>query len=221
MQRVIRLEVEIAADERGLGQEVGLERVAGHLGHRPQPRVRVAVGVDVAQRLDLARALLRRVVLEMGGDHAHVTERRLHDGFDGNPRHALHPWIHRERQQMAERLRHRQARQDHVAEAPSPAVLPRMVRTDAGDGRVLRQQRAEGCELVLVGRARQARIGEVVGDLLQAQHVEVGEAPRLGDDARRIDAPVDAAAPLGVPGDENHERGASGSKAMSNKAGGS
>ena len=47
-------------------------------------------------------------------------------------------------------------------------------------------------------------VREIVGDFLQAEHVEVGDALRLGDDARRIDAAVDATAPLHVPGEDLH-----------------
>ncbi len=59
-------------------------------------------------------------------------------------------------------------------------------------------------ELVFAGAAAEPRVGEVVGDLLQAQHVEIGDALRLGDDARRIDGEVHAAAPLHVPRHQLH-----------------
>ena len=48
------------------------------------------------------------------------------------------------------------------------------------------------------------RVGEIGSDLLQAQDVEIGDALRLGHDARGIDASIHAAAPLGVPGHDNH-----------------
>src|SRR5262249_207417 len=59
-------------------------------------------------------------------------------------------------------------------------------------------------ELIVVVVPREARIRKIVGDLLQAKDVEVRESARFVDDAARIDAAVDAAAPLHVPGDELH-----------------
>src|SRR4029453_86063 len=79
-----------------------------------------------------------------------------------------------------------------------------MVHGNGGNRNVTRQQRRDRRELVLARAAGKSRVGKIVGDLLQAQHVEVGEALRLGDDPRRIHAAVDAAAPLRVPGDDLH-----------------
>ena len=79
-----------------------------------------------------------------------------------------------------------------------------MIDRDAADRRIAGQERREHRELVLAGASRKARMREVVGDFLQAQHVEVGELLRLGDDPRRIDAAVDAPAPLHVPRDQYH-----------------
>ena len=79
-----------------------------------------------------------------------------------------------------------------------------MVDRHAADRRESGQQRRERRELVLARAAGKARMREVVRDLLQAQHVEIGELLRLGDDPRRIDAAVHTAAPLHVPRDQYH-----------------
>ena len=46
--------------------------------------------------------------------------------------------------------------------------------------------------------------GDVVRHFLHAEHVEVGEGPGFAHDAREIDASIEAAAPLDIPGDELH-----------------
>jgi hypothetical protein len=66
------------------------------------------------------------------------------------------------------------------------------------------QQRRECGELVFIGVAGESRIGKVVGDLLQAQDVEIGELFRRGDDPRRVDAAIDTPAPLHIPRDQYH-----------------
>ena len=83
-----------------------------------------------------------------------------------------------------------------------PPAFGRMIDRDAADRRETRQQRRKHRELVFAGAARKARIRKIVGDLLQAQHVEVGELLRGGDDARGVDATVHTPAPLHVPGDQ-------------------
>ena len=91
---------------------------------------------------------------------------------------------------------------------PGYAAVPGVAVDQPGrDGRrrrVAGKKCPEPRELVFVGVAGEPRIRKVVGDLLQAQHVEVGELPRLGDNARRIDAAIDTATPLDVPLDELH-----------------
>ena len=52
--------------------------------------------------------------------------------------------------------------------------------------------------------ARVPRSSGKLSDLLQAQHVEIGDAPRVGHDAGEVAAPIDAESPLDVPGDELH-----------------
>jgi 3-deoxy-D-manno-octulosonate 8-phosphate phosphatase KdsC-like HAD superfamily phosphatase len=74
----------------------------------------------------------------------------------------------------------------------------------AGNAGVPGQQRGQRGELVGVVVAVEQRRREIVRHLLQAQHVEVREAARLGDDPRGVDAAVVAAAPLDVPGEEAH-----------------
>ena len=101
-------------------------------------------------------------------------------------------------------LLHRQARKDHVAEAPSPAVFCRLIDRHARHGGVTGQQRGEQGELIFARAAAEIGIGEVVGDFLNAQNIEIGEPLRFGHDACRIDAQVDAAAPLNVPRQKLH-----------------
>src|ERR1700687_3928022 len=87
---------------------------------------------------------------------------------------------------------------------PTRSVVPGMVDPDSGNRDVTRQQRGDGGELVLAGTPREARVRKIGGNLLQAQDVEIGEPLRLAHDPRRIDAAVDAAAPLRVPRDDLH-----------------
>jgi len=137
----------------------------------------------------------------MGGHHPHRPERRHHHSFDEAPRH-VPGVVCLPRQRPAQDLSDGVTRQHHVAEALAPAVLVRNVERDAFDRRVAGHEPRELRELVRA--ARPAQLREVVGHLLQAQHVEIGEAARVGDDAGEVAAPVRAEAPLDVPGDELH-----------------
>jgi hypothetical protein len=103
---------------------------------------------------------------------------------------------------MAPRAAERQARQDHVAEALARAAGAGNVDAPADNRLVLRQLAAERRGLVLAAAARQ--VGEPRGDLLQAGDIGVGDAAKLGGDARRIDHAVEAAAPLDIPADYAH-----------------
>jgi hypothetical protein len=161
-------------------------------------------GVDRAQRLDLRRTLAKRVVLEMRRDHADVAYIRSYDCLDRDARHARDFMIGRIGKQVPIRLQHRKARQDHVAETTSRSVRSQLVDRHARNRGVAGQQRGEHGELVFPVAAGEERIREVVGNLLQAKDVEVGDALRVGDYARGIDLLVDAAAPLDIPGDELH-----------------
>ena len=157
------------------------------LGDRGVARIRVALRVDRAQRVDLRHALHRRVVLEMRRDHAHVAERRAHDRLERDARHAGNAGVGRIGQQVAIDLLHRQPREDHVAEAPAAAVASAGWSTATPGNRPCSPAAAPRAAANWSSPALPAElgIGEVVGDLLQAEHVEVGEALRLGDDARR------------------------------------
>src|SRR5438309_8494984 len=84
------------------------------------------------------------------------------------------------------------------------ALLVRHVDDGSGHGCVSWQARRDLRELILAPASRQTRIGKVVGDLLQAKDIEIGDGQGVLDDAPRIDLAIDAAAPLGVPGDELH-----------------
>ena len=83
--------------------------------------------------------------------------------------------------------------------------IGRLVDRHARHRRVARQQRRELRELVLAGAAREPR-REVVGDSPAGTARRNPRSPRLGDDARRVDDAVDAAAPLDIPRDELHQR---------------
>ncbi len=132
VQRVDRLEIEVAGDDRRRRPQIRVERSARRVGDRPPLRVRAALGVDRAQRLDLRGALHLRIPLEVRRDHAHLAERRDDRGLDRDARHAVDAGLDRERQQVAEHLPHRQPRCDQVAEVPAPTVFRRMVDGDAG-----------------------------------------------------------------------------------------
>ena len=105
---------------------------------------------------------------------------------------------------MVFHLQHRQARGDQVAEALAPPARIELVHRGAEEQPVAGQQRRQLGRLV----ARRARhVGVALGDLLQAQHVEAafaGQAARAFHNARGAHHAVEAAAPLGVPGDEFH-----------------
>ena len=171
---------------------------------RAEARVAAAFGVDRAQRLDLRSALLHAVILEMRRDHAYAAERRAHDRFQRDARHAVDARIDGVRQQMPEHLADRITGEDHVAEVASAAFLRRNVDCNTGHRLVLRQQPGERGELILAPAPRQPRIGKIVGDLLQAEHVEIGDRLGMLDDPRRVDLVIDAATPLSIPGDELH-----------------
>ena len=70
---------------------------------------------------------------------------------------------------------------------------------------VFRQLAAERRGLVFAAAPRQ--VGEPRGDLLQAGDVGVGDAAKLGGDARGIDHAVEAAAPLDIPASYAHQPG--------------
>ena len=105
---------------------------------------------------------------------------------------------------MPEHLADGKTREDHVPEVAPAASLGRNVDSDPGHRQVAGQPPREFVELILAATARKPRVREIVGDFLQAQHVEIGERLGVLHDARRIDLTVDAAAPLDVPGDELH-----------------
>src|SRR5262245_35457342 len=166
--------------------------------------MRATVGVDRAQRLDLLGALELRIPFEVRRDHAHLAERRDDRRLEREPRHAVDAGIDGEWQQVPEHLPHGKARCDQVAEVPAIVVVAWMVDRDAGDRDVARQERRDRRELVFAGAACEARIREVGSDLLQAKHIEVGDAFGFGDDGGGIYAAVDAATPLRIPRDDLH-----------------
>jgi hypothetical protein len=186
---------------RGVGAR-GTGRRRRAAGGRRAPAVRLAV--EVAQRDDLRIALVARPVLEVRRHDAHRAERRLDDRLDRDARHRRHGRIGRPRKRVAPHLPDRQPRRDRVAEAAPPTVGARMVGADAIDDRVARQQARERRELVGIVVALEQRRGKVVRQLLDAEDVEIRERARLRDHARGIDAAVEAAEPLHVPGDEVH-----------------
>jgi hypothetical protein len=96
----------------------------------------------------------------------------------------------------------RQARQDHVAEAP---LAPGAGNVDAPahHGLVIRQLAVERRGL---SSPRPGQVGEPRGDLLQAGDVGV-DAAKVGRDTRGIDHAVEAAAPLHIPANHAHNHG--------------
>jgi hypothetical protein len=102
---------------------------------------------------------------------------------------------------MVLHARHRQPRGDEVAEALALSVGPELVDRGTEETLEARQQRGQLRGLV-TGCAGQAV--EALGDLLQAQHIEVAQHARAVDDALRAHRAVEAATPLRVPGDELH-----------------
>src|SRR5579864_3738793 len=105
---------------------------------------------------------------------------------------------------MAEHLPDREAREDHVAEVAPAAFLRRYVDRDAGHRLEPWQPPAELRKLILAAASRKPRIRKIVGDFLQAEHVEIGDFPRLPDYPRQINLLVDAAAPLRIPSNQLH-----------------
>ena len=92
-----------------------------------------------------------------------------------------------------------------VATATAIAAGAPLVDGRPVEGRVTGQARGEQRRLVMAGIPFQRRI--VVGDFLQAEDVEISEGPRRGQDTAGIDAAIEAAAPLDVPGDQAHGGG--------------
>src|SRR6202000_892681 len=104
------------------------------------------------------------------------------------------PW-----QQMAQYLYNRQPRQYHVAELPPRSVAGEDIGRRAKSLRITRPQGSQQLRLVFALAAGEARI--IIGDFLQAQHVEISQRACLIDDTPQIDDAVAAASPLDVPGD--------------------
>jgi len=194
--------VEVAGQDRRHRLVPGVEGAVRGIARAVEPGVREGLGVARAHRLDLRGALQGRVVLQVGGHHPQRPEGRLQAGLEQQSGHAVVVRIGRPGQLHAQHLPHRQAAQDHVAENAPAAVGRGRIDRRAGHCGVAGQQLGQQGELVLAAAACERR--EVRRDLLQAQHVEIGERPRVFDDARRIDAAVHAAAPLDVPGDQLH-----------------
>src|SRR3989442_6350129 len=103
---------------------------------------------------------------------------------------------------MPHRVADGKARGDEVAEALARAFVAGHIDGRREEHEVPGEFAPERLDLVLA--LAPGQIGEADVDLLQAQHVGVGDAPRLVRDACRVDDAVDAAAPLDVPGDEPH-----------------
>ena len=121
---------------------------------------------------------------------------------DRDALHRCDPRIRGPRERVPSDRLYRQPRGDGVAE-PAPASLRRgVIRPDAVEDLEPGQQRREERELVAVVVAGERRVREVVGEFLDAQQVEVGERLRVRDDSRGIDAAIQPAEPLHVPGDE-------------------
>src|SRR2546425_1536260 len=137
----------------------------------------------------------------MRGDDAQRPEGRLDDRFERGARHAgrTGAWP---RQRVVNHPADGEARGDEVAEALAAAFVAGHIDGGSEEHEVARELAPERLDLVLA--LAPGQIGEADVDLLQAQDVGVGDAPRLVRDARRVDDAVDAAAPLDVPGDEAH-----------------
>ena len=201
---IVRLEVEVAGDDRRGRAQVIVERSAARFDDLTRPGMPAALRVDRAQGLDLGGPFELSVILEVRSDDAHAAERRAHDGLERDPRHASLTWVDRIRQQVAKHLPDRQARQDQVAEvAPLPGVAGNVDDRAGHRGEIGQLLRDLG-ELIFAAAAGEPGIGEVARDFLQTQHVEIGQRPGMRHYTRRIDPPVDASAPLHVPGDDFH-----------------
>src|SRR2546423_7720487 len=121
-QRILGRQIEVAADERARRAPEAPVRsfllAAGGFG--------VSFAVQLAQALDLRCAVPARVVLEMRGDDAQRTPRRVDHRFERRARHgrriAPRPW-----QRVAQYPADRQSRSDEVAEPLAAAVRTRLV----------------------------------------------------------------------------------------------
>jgi len=140
----------------------------------------------------------------MGCDDTDVAARRPHHSLEPDTRHARNARVEWIRQQVVIHLAHRKARKNHVAKTAAPPVVAGMIDRDTRDRDVSGRERSQRGELIFAGAAAEARVRIVVGDFLEAQHVEVGEPLRLGYDPRRVDPFVDTPAPLHIPRNELH-----------------
>jgi len=105
---------------------------------------------------------------------------------------------------MPEHLADRIARQDHVAEVAPSALFGRHIDGDAWHGLVAGKEPRNLRELILAAASGKARIWKIVRNLLQAEHIEIGELACFLHDPCRVDLRIDAAAPLNVPCDQLH-----------------
>jgi hypothetical protein len=108
------------------------------------------------------------------------------------------------RQQVPKHLADRQARQDQVAEVAPLVLVAGNVDDRAGHRGEIGQPLRDLGELIFTAAAGEPGIGKVARDLLQAKHVEIRQRLGVRHNARRVDASVDAAAPLHVPGNDFH-----------------
>src|ERR1700693_2958154 len=90
-------------------------------------------------------------------------------------------------------------REDHVSETPPMAVFRGHVDGDAFHGRIPGKRPRDLGKLIFTAACPEPRVRIIVGDLLQAEDVEIGESPGVLNDARWVDAPVDTATPLNIP----------------------
>ncbi len=109
VQRIGWLEIEIAGDDRRRRAAKRVERSAVGLRGARILRVNVTIRLNRAQRLHLRSALLLRIVFEVRGDDANISERRGHDRFDGDAGHTRNSRIDRIGQQVPVHLLYRQA----------------------------------------------------------------------------------------------------------------
>src|SRR5256714_2913548 len=121
-QRILGRQIEVAADQcarRAGDAAIGSFVLAAR-------RFRISFAVQLAQALDLRGAVPARVVLEMGGDDAQRTPRRLDRDFERRARHGRRitrrPW-----ERVAQHATDGQSRGDEVAEALAAALRARQI----------------------------------------------------------------------------------------------
>ena len=202
VSNIVRRAVEIAAQHGGGGPRFGRERAGAGLAQAGLAGVLAGLAVPGTQRVGLGSALMRRVVLQVGADHAQATLSRHYRRLQRHTRHRRDGWVGGPGQGVAKHFEQGQAGGNEIAELAWRAVYGEAVHRWRVEDPVAGQERRQLGHLV--GSRLACEVGVAARHLLQAEYVGVGDRVQRPDGAGQVDAPVGATTPLDVPGNQFH-----------------